>query len=110
MSEYPMTFYDDLNPRDYNIMDAAQKFIYNQRLSNYKINIDQEKGIATINYNIDGLNYYTVIMPSSEKESKDYKIWALHKDGMTQAKIAELLGISQGTISNRLRELSKYMK
>ena len=101
-----------------NILAAINNLIANIGLDDVKTNFDSKTGIASVIGHKDGFQYTTtltehvngVVQTSSKfalnlgKEALVSQIKALRKQGYKQQQIADMLKVSQATVSKYLRK------
>ena len=101
-----------------NILDEINKFVSNTGLINVKTTFNSKTGIASISGNKDGFQYTTtlskykngIVKTTTEfvinvgKDGLISQIKALRKQGYKQQQIADMLIISQATVSKYLRK------
>lgn len=101
-----------------NILDEINKFVSNTGLINVKTTFNSKTGIASISGNKDGFQYTTtlskhkngIVKTTTEfvinvgKDGLISQIKALRKQGYKQQQIADMLNISQATVSKYLRK------
>ena len=102
-----------------NLLDAISDLIKDVGLENVKTNFNSKTGTASVTGNRDGFQYTTtlkrqkngIIQTSSQfdvenmtKNALEMQIKELKRQGYKQREIAEMLGISQPTVSNYLRK------
>ena len=101
-----------------NILSAINSFISNTGLNDVKTTFDSKTGIASVIGNKDGFQYTTtltkhmngVVQTTTQfatnlgKEALISQIKALRKQGYKQQQIADMLKISQATVSKYLKK------
>lgn len=101
-----------------NILVAVKNFVSEVGLNDVKTVFDSKTGIASIIGNKDGIQYTTTLTKHANgiiqtttqfatnlgKEALSSQIKALRKQGYKQQQIADMLKISQATVSKYLRK------
>ena len=90
-----------------NILAAINNFVSNTGLNDVKTTFDSKTGIASVIGNKDGFQYTTTLTQFATnlgKEALTSQIKDLRKQGYKQQQIADMLKISQATVSKYLRK------
>lgn len=109
---------DLMKKQSQNILNAINDFISNIGLNDVKTNFDSKTGIASVIGNKDGFQYTTtltkhlngVVQTTTKfamnigKEALISQIKDLRKQGYKQQQIADMLKISQATVSKYLKK------
>lgn len=109
---------DLMRKQSKNILNAINNFVSNTGLNDVKTTFDSKTGIASVIGNKDGFQYTTtltkhmngVVQTTTQfatnlgKEALISQIKALRKQGYKQQQIADMLKISQATVSKYLRK------
>ena len=112
---------DLMRKQSKNILNAINNFVSNTGLNDVKTTFDSKTGIASISGNKDGFQYTTtlskhkngIVKTTTEfvinvgKDGLISQIKALRKQGYKQQQIADMLNISQATVSKYLRKWSR---
>lgn len=108
---------NELKKSDNGILSVLGKFVKDTGLQDVRTKLDSRTGTATITGNRDGMQYTTTIQHNrcgATKTISQYdtsvgrgamieQVKELHRQGYRQTEIADMLGVSQGTVSNYLR-------
>ena len=100
-----------------NILDAVNNLVGNLPLDDVKTQYNAKTGTASITGHRNGIQYTTTLSAQPEgviqtnsmfaknmgQDALENQIKKLKKEGYKQTEIAEMLGISQPTVSNYLR-------
>lgn len=99
------------------ILESLGRFVEDTGLSNVKTSYDSRTGTATITGNRDGMQYTTTVQRNKYGATKTVsqydvtvgrdamieQVKQLKRQGYKQTEIADMLGISQSSVSNYLR-------
>lgn len=78
--------------------DTSNLLTYLASDSNPSDELEMAAFVESVHYLLDSM------------EERDRDIFLLHVEGLTQRKIADELGCSQGTVKNRLKEIITYLQ
>ena len=109
---------DLIKKQPQNILNVINNFISDIGLNDVKTNFDSKTGIVSVVGNKDGFRYTTTLTkhmngvvqtttqfaPNLGKEALISQIKHLRKQGYKQQQIADMLKISQATVSKYLRK------
>ena len=101
-----------------NLLNAVNELVGNIPLEDVKTQFNSKTGTASITGHRNGIQYTTTLSSQPEgviqtnsmfnknmgKDALEIQIKKLKKEGYKQTEIAEMLGISQPTVSNYLRK------
>lgn len=109
----------DIIKRDTNdALEAMNDFVNKVGLDNVKTAFDSKRGVISVMGSKDGLHYTTTVtrslggvsknttefLTNLGKEALEIQIKDLRKQGLTQQRIADILNVSQATVSKYLRK------